>query len=363
MPRPTPRTRRPIISREEFVGKPPVVRLKGWEEPANMRKLKGATFRQIPIHPSFFRMRASEKAALRAVVRALKQTAMPQAEKAQIFSHFKPGTAIDRNLLGQSLRLYRRSFPREEQQTASTFVDSFWQNLRKSPFANYHFVVAYKRTPEGTPNLVGFSTMHVTRIRSMTSKPRIALSEYLAIAPEFRRRGVMTALLNKRIEIARKQGAEWMIGEKEPWEREHEERLQTLSGKRSLTSDQKTELADLKLRQARMKIFSQWYKHIRGIDYVDPSAGITFPSGDRMAYGKWDRQSANPLWLFARNLQGRTPRELPRRNVKGILNALYRIHWVDPRDQSLLMRRSLPEAKRFGLVDPKRYLKKTRGNA
>ncbi|MFH1750483.1 MAG: GNAT family N-acetyltransferase [Candidatus Micrarchaeota archaeon] len=256
------------------------------------------------------------------------------------------------------MRLYRRSFPRGEQQTASTFVDSFWQNLRQSPFANYHFVVEYKRTPEGKPKLIGFSTMHVTRARRSSNKPRIALSEYLAIAPKFRRKGAMSALLNKRIEIARQQGAEWMIGEKEPWESEHKERLQTLSRRNRLSPNQKSELDELKMRQARMRIFSQWYKHISGINYADPSAGITFPSRDRMAYGKWDRKSANPLWLFARNLHSRTPSELPHKNVKGILNAIYRIHWMNPRDHNELMQRSLPETEKFRMVDPKIYLRR-----
>ncbi|MBI5225516.1 GNAT family N-acetyltransferase [Candidatus Micrarchaeota archaeon] len=240
-----------------------------------------------------------------------------------LIQNLHPEIKFQRNLLSQAFRQWRKQFPSEERQEFSAWLDSFSQNRKGSGKADYHFVAAYKG-PKSNPQLVGYSTMHASRPSQGLPVP-LALAEYGAVLPESRKAGVYKALLQKRIELARKSGSKYLVAEIDKYGNRENGRWQQLKNTTNPSQSEKEELAGLNEKRTRVGLMTKLgYRRIdlpANAPYLDPSEHVSFPGEGQ---GKLNRDGKlNPLDLYMINL---TKKPIDKLNQKQVSNVLYSMY-------------------------------------
>ncbi|MFH1443671.1 MAG: GNAT family N-acetyltransferase, partial [Candidatus Micrarchaeota archaeon] len=230
-----------------------------------------------------------------------------------------PEKKLERSLLAQTLRMWRKDFPAEERQEFSAWPGSFSQNRRGQDAADYHFIAAYKGTQK-KPEMVGYATLHASIPRKDLPTP-VALAEYSAIRKDYRRKGIYDLLFQKRRELARSSGSKYIIAEVEPFNNAARRRWQSLRSMANMTPKQKEELRELASRRKRLSIFSKYYMHA-DMPYLDPSEHVTFPAKGRGILNR--KGKLNPLWLLVHDLGSSAKSTISREEGLDLLRSVYR---------------------------------------
>ncbi|MBI5225514.1 GNAT family N-acetyltransferase [Candidatus Micrarchaeota archaeon] len=282
--------------------------LKEFEEKVKLRDGEIINFRNVLLHPDFI-SRSSKQWG--------KFTAL---QRRNLMQSLSPQKKLERNLLAQTLRSWKKDFPAEERQEFAAWKGSFGQNRGGRKSSDYHFIAAYKGN-QAKPELVGYATMQASIQRKDLPTP-IALAEYAAVRKDYREKGIYDLLFQKRQELAKASGSKYIVAEVDPFNSSALKKWQSLkSSTKELSLDQQKELAELSLKRNRLLVFNKYYKHIQ-MPYLDPSEHVNFPGNSR---GILNRSAKlNPLWILAHDLQGNTRQHITREEGLKILKSIYR---------------------------------------
>ena len=229
-------------------------------------------------------------------------------ERSAVLSALHEDERRDRNLMAQSFRLLKRSFPRYARGPLTFFKRDFAQNTLPagSPEkrTNYHFIAA--ATKRG--NVAGFVATSI----AAKAKTPVALVDYIAVHPSYQRGGLAKALLEANRQISRNEGVHYGVGEVEPYtEKDHAAFLQ-LRTKKRLTEEEKTQMKELGEKRGRFIVYRDFWKLVKGFDYLQPP----------LLGGK-----PVPMALFIYSPKGELPERMPGRELYGIVKSVYRYNY------------------------------------
>jgi len=242
-----------------------------------------------------------------------------EGERSAALSALRADERRDRDLLAQSFRLLKRSFPRYAREQLGLLKRAFAQNAlpEGSPEKrmNYHFIAA--STKRG--NVAGFIATSV----AVRAKKPVALVDYIAIHPSYRRGGLARALLEANRQISRREGVRYGVGEVEPYTEENHAAFLQLRAKKRLSDEEKVQLKELGERRGRFIVYRDFWKLVKGFEYLQPP----------LAGGK-----PVPMALFIYSPKGELPEHMPAREIYGIVKNVYRYNYgLQPRHVRALL--------------------------
>ncbi len=283
------------------------INLAKFDKPAILRGGEKIRIRNILQHPDILSRESTRWGRL------------SRSQRGGLMRSLSGGSRLDRSLLAQTLRMWRKDFPLEERQKFSAWRGSFSQNLKGTNDANYHFIAAYGGTRH-KPELMGYSTLHASIPRADLPTP-VALAEYAAVKNEYRNRGIYDLLFQKRRMLAKKSKSRYIVAEVDPFSRNIFRRWKILSELEKTTPKQQARFVELDSRRRRLLVFDKYYKKL-DMPYLDPSEHVSFSRSGR---GVLDRNGKlNQLWLLVHDLEGRNSNAITRNEALNILKSVYR---------------------------------------